>query len=102
MKILLLCAGGLSTSILVSRMKKELSENEKDWVIEAHPVENLPYLIDKFDVILLGSQIVWREKAIKKEFSHKNVPMVVIPNYDYAIGNGKKLLDLAKQAYKEW
>lgn len=35
MNILLVCGMGASTSIVVNAMKEELTENEKNWTIEA-------------------------------------------------------------------
>ena len=37
MKILLVCAVGMSTSLVVSKMEKALGPDEQDWIIEAKP-----------------------------------------------------------------
>lgn len=95
MNILLVCAGGFSTSLVVTKMKDALIDDQKDWVIEAHPMENLEYLIDTFDVVLLGPQVAHKLKGTKKQFASSGKAFGVIPSVDYAMGNGKKILDLA-------
>lgn len=100
MKILLLCAAGMSTSLVVSKMIKSLDETQKDWVIEAHPIENLVYLIEDFDVVLLGPQVGHKLKNTQKAFGDYNKPIDVIPSVDYAMGNGDKILKKAITMYE--
>lgn len=58
MNILLVCAGGMSTSLLVERMRKEIEKrNLKDVKVDANAIENLEKIIDDYDVILVGPQI---------------------------------------------
>jgi len=47
MKILLICAAGMSTSLLVNNMKKFAKEGD---IIEAHPASTLDGIVDKYDV----------------------------------------------------
>ena len=54
MKILLACSAGMSTSLLVTNMKKVADPAD---VIEAHPVRTVPDIIDNWDVLLLGPQV---------------------------------------------
>ena len=100
MKILLLCNAGLSTSLVVSKMKKALSEDQQDWVIEAHLIETIDEIIDDFDVVLLGPQVAFRLKRIKQRLEEKNKPIDSIPPMDYSLGNGDKILAKAIEMYK--
>ena len=54
--ILLVCASGASTSILVAKMKSLLHEDEP-WTIEAKPYRELPLVIAKYDVVLVAPQV---------------------------------------------
>lgn len=54
--ILLVCAGGNSTSILVANMQKDLKEDE-NWFIEASSVNDLATKIGKYDYILVAPQV---------------------------------------------
>lgn len=89
MNILLLCNAGLSTSIVVAKMKNELGEDRKDWKIEAHAADEIDEYIDQFDVVLIGPQIGYRYEQLKQTI-HK--PIAQISQLDYALGNGKNVL----------
>lgn len=88
-KILLACAGGFSTSMLVQRMKT--AAEQKGLVIEILAVaeDNIPDHPDS-DVVLLGPQIGHRLDDLKEELT---VPVYVIESFDYGTMNGEKVLD---------
>lgn len=92
MNILLLCNAGLSTSIVVAKMKKELGDENNEWRIEAHPANVIQELINDFDVVLIGPQIGYLFEQIK---SQVNKPVGKISQLDYALGDGKKVLEQA-------
>ena len=61
MKILLVCAGGFSTTMMMESMKKVVKESksldEKDYPMEAIGVDKLERYINDYDVILVGPQL---------------------------------------------
>ncbi|MFK4474656.1 PTS system cellobiose-specific IIB component [Paenibacillus sp. RC73] len=95
MNILLVCAAGMSTSILVSKMKKSLEPDQQDWVIEAHPIGELSDYINNFNVVLLGPQVSHKLKGVEKEYGSYGKPIAVINSLDYGMGNGKKVVEFA-------
>lgn len=95
MNILLVCAAGLSTSLLVNKMKASLTEAQKDWRIEAHPIAETADFINDFDVVLLGPQVGHKLTVIKKDFAACNKPIAVINPMDYGMGRGKEVVDFA-------
>lgn len=97
MKILLICAGGLSTSILVSKMKTYAQSIGDDVLIEAHPAGNLAELIERFDIVLLGPQINHKLESIKKQYGHLEKPIQVIESMDYGLVRGKEVYEKAKK-----
>ncbi|WP_244262346.1 PTS sugar transporter subunit IIB [Thermoanaerobacter wiegelii] len=66
MRIVLVCAAGLSTGLLVEAIKKAASKRGLDISVEAVGVERLETKINNADVVLLGPQIRFREEEIKK------------------------------------
>ncbi|WP_315110288.1 PTS sugar transporter subunit IIB [Clostridium intestinale] len=96
MKILLVCAAGMSTSLVVEKIKKALSPEEQDWVIKAEPVELLPTIIDEWDVILLGPQISYKKAELSKLAEEHNRPLDVIKPMDYGMGKGENILKQVK------
>lgn len=100
-KILLCCAAGMSTSLLVSKMKKVAEETELECKIWAVSVEELQdNLIGGVDVILLGPQIKYKLNEVKKICVEMNIPVEVIDMVDYGSMNGKKVLNFALNLIK--
>ena len=65
---LLECAAGMSTSLLVNRMKEAAETKEIEFQIEAHPVGQIEKYGEAADVILLGPQVRYELKNVKKCF----------------------------------
>ncbi|SDW04721.1 PTS sugar transporter subunit IIB [Tepidimicrobium xylanilyticum] len=100
MKILLVCAAGMSTSLVVNKMKKALGPDEQDWIIEAKPAERFEDEFKKYDVVLLGPQIRFKKDEFEKIAREYNIPVETINTADYGLANGEKILDFAKELYE--
>lgn len=107
MKIMLVCYGGLSTSILVNCMKKTINESvkfkDKGIVIEAWGKEEYIDNLEGTECILLGPQVSMiqdqvKEMIIKKGF---NIPVLVIDKDDYGMMAAVPILSVAFKAIKE-
>ena len=95
-KILLCCAGGMSTSILASRMTKEAEECSLESKIWAASVGSLEKQIkDGVDVVLIGPQVRYMMSEVSKICSEYKIPHGLIPMTDYGSMNGKKVLNFA-------
>mgnify|MGYP000658402422 CR=1 FL=1 len=90
---LLVCAAGMSTSLLVNRMKEAAETKEIEFQIEAHPVGQIEKYGEAADDILLGPQVRYELKNVKKMFLDK--PVEIINMQDYGTMNGAKVLDIA-------
>lgn len=95
-KIVLCCAAGMSTSLLVTKMQKAAETTQLESKIWAISVEELPNDIkDGVDVVLLGPQIRYKLPAVKEICGEYNVPTDVINPVDYGSMNGQKVLNFA-------
>lgn len=94
-RIALLCAVGMSTSLLVSKMKKAAEARGLEVEIGAYPEHELESLVDALDVVLLGPQVAYQLAKSKMLCDPRNVPVAVIPMIDYGMMNGEKVLDFA-------
>ncbi|WP_348620483.1 PTS sugar transporter subunit IIB [Paenibacillus polymyxa] len=98
-KIILACAAGMSTSILVSKMKKEAAARSIELNIEAIPEstikEELDGITDSVIAILLGPQVRMRKKAVTEIAAPYSIPVDVIDTLAYGRGNGAAVLDQA-------
>ena len=98
MKILLVCAGGNSTGLLMKKMEKYWAEQGEELVIDAVGLTAYQEVYKNFDIILLGPQVSYRLKEVQ---STTGLPAAAIPSYDYAVGNGPNIMKLAKNLMKE-
>lgn len=93
--IKLFCAAGMSTSMLVARMKKAAEAKGVQAEIEAFPEAQISKHLDGLDVALLGPQVGYTLPNAKKICEPAGVPVAVIPTVDYGMMNGEKVLDFA-------
>lgn len=97
-KILLSCAGGFSTSLLVNKMKDEAKKENKDYQIKAVAEDTIQDVIkkDKPDCILLGPQIQYMLGNLKPLAEENDIPLEVINMQDYGMMNGAAVLKQAE------
>lgn len=92
MKILIVCNGGMSSSILMKKMKAAADEAKLDVVIEARGNSGLGEEVGKWDVCLLGPQIIYALENVKKTLG---IPTASVDTRVYALADGKKALEQA-------
>ncbi|KUO71487.1 MAG: hypothetical protein APF77_14935 [Clostridia bacterium BRH_c25] len=97
MNVLLVCAAGMSTSLLVMDMKKYAGE---DAVIKAVAFSELEDVIKDFDVILVGPQLRYKLNVIKAITDAHKKPVNVIDSLAYGRMDGQKVLESAKALFK--
>ncbi|MFS2223572.1 PTS sugar transporter subunit IIB [Pantoea sp. B65] len=94
-KILLCCAGGMSTSMLMQRMEKEAKEQGISVEILAVGFDEFASQIATWDCCLLGPQIKYKLAEFQTIAAEKHKPVAVINTMDYGMMNGKKVLQAA-------
>ena len=99
MNILLVCAAGMSTSLLVNRMNEAAAAKGIELHIEAHPVGSIDQYGDSADVILLGPQVRYELKNVKAKYPGK--PVETINMQDYGMMNGEKVLKTVLEHLKK-
>ncbi|ALP91566.1 MULTISPECIES: PTS sugar transporter subunit IIB [Clostridium] len=93
--IKLFCASGMSTSVLVNKMKDAAKAKGVEAEIAAFPESQMDKHLESMDVALLGPQVGYRLANAKALCGPKGIPVEVIPMVDYGMMNGAKVLDLA-------
>ncbi len=95
MNILLCCAAGMSTSLLVQKMEKEAKNMGIDAKIWAVSVGSVEEHIKNADVLLVGPQIRFKLPELKKLGEANGIPVEMINPADYGMMNGKKVIEFA-------
>ncbi|WP_300276673.1 PTS sugar transporter subunit IIB [Peptacetobacter sp.] len=96
MKIIVACTGGMSTNILVSRMKKEAQSRNIDCEIEAIgrcKVENILAEGDA-DLLLLTPQLMSEYEQIKNS-APKNIKVEILDMVKFGACDGHATLNFA-------
>lgn len=93
MKILLICAAGMSTSILMKKMEQYTNDQGIDLDIKAVGLMDYQDYAQDYDVILLGPQVSYKLDSVKETVSK---PVATIPTMDYAMGDCKNIFQLIK------
>lgn len=100
MRILLVCAAGMSTSMVVEKMKKAFKPEDEGSVIHAIASEYFEDELDNYDLVLLGPQLKFRKNDFQKIASAKGIPLEVMNMVDYGTLRGDKILDFARELYQ--
>lgn len=90
--IVLLCANGMSTSLLVKKMIPFTKEENLQLKIEAHPVDDAG-LFSNVDCILLGPQVYFLLDKVKKI---AKCPVALIEERAYGEMDGKAVIQQAR------
>jgi len=93
--IILVCAAGMSTSLLVNKMKNAAKEASLEVHIEAMPASTFANYKEQTDVLLLGPQVSYLEAEMKAAYEPKGIKVSVINMMDYGMMNGAKVLENA-------
>lgn len=98
MKILLVCAGGMSTSMLMKKMEAYWKQKGVELTIRAVGLSEYPEVYNDFDIIMAGPQVSYRLKEIK---DNTGLPCEAIQSMDYALGNCENIMKLAEKLYSQ-
>ena len=91
-KIFLCCAAGMSTSVVVNKMKQAAAQKGIEAEIIAVAMEEFDSTLPKFDCCLLGPQIKYKFEEFKKKAEAAGKPIAVINSMDYGMMRGDKIL----------
>ena len=94
-KILLLCSAGMSTSIVVKKMKEAAEKKGVETQIEAVGLEQFHDKLSEYDVFLLGPQVRFKKDELNKLAQEVGKTVEVINSMDYGMMKGEKILDFA-------
>ena len=92
-RILLCCAAGMSTSMVVRKMQKAAEIRGIEVEINAVGLEEFATELPHYDCCLLGPQIKYKLKDFKIIADEQHKPIVVINMMDYGMMNGEKILN---------
>lgn len=88
--IILLCNMGMSTSLMVNKMKAAAAETGYDCEISAHALQQADEVITKADILLVGPQLSFELERLRGVYPDKRIEAINMA--DYGRMDGKKVL----------
>lgn len=101
MKIELVCFAGMSTSLLVNKIKDYANKIGESIDIGACPVTELADHLEGTDIVLLGPQVAFQKSDVEKLCGGK-IPVMVIDTRDYGMMRGESVYEKAKEYYNSY
>ena len=100
--IMLVCSAGMSTSLLVTKMRKAAEEKGLDYEIFAASATEADQNIENkvIDVLLLGPQVRYMRSQYETKVAAKGIPVDVINMQDYGMMKGENVLNAAIELMK--
>ena len=98
MKIVVVCAGGFSSSIVMNKLAKWGETHDEEIECDAVGATAVQSYPDPFDCILVAPQVAYQINSLK-EFTDK--PVLAISAMDYAIANADSIMEQVHNAINE-
>lgn len=93
--VVLCCVQGMSTGMLVIKMRKAAEEMNLNCNINAYAMAEVDSVIGESDILLLGPQVRFQADSIRKKYQGKKI--VVIDSLAYGMMDGKKVMEFVKK-----
>jgi len=93
--IVLLCAQGMSTGMLMNKMVEVAAKTGYECTIKAYPVNQAKIVASRADCMLIGPQVRYELEQVQADCP--NVPVAIIDMVAYGRLDGAKVLALAKK-----
>lgn len=94
MRILLVCAGGMSTGLLMKKMEAYWKEQGEELTINAVGLAEYRDVYEEYDIVLVGPQVRYKLDDIKKD---TGLPADVVNSLDYAVANCPNIMKQVKK-----
>jgi len=94
-KITLLCTAGISTTMLVEKMKQAVKDNGWDYEIAAYGMVDAEKVVPESSIILLGPQLRYNEKKLNESYPDKIIRSISMK--DYGSMDGEAVVRFARK-----
>lgn len=99
-KIMLCCAAGMSTSMLMKKMVAAAEAKNIEVTIDAFGAAQFDEKVGQYQVVLLGPQIKYMLADLKQRAKVHGIEVEPIDMMDYGMQRGDKVLDFALSLIK--
>ena len=93
--IVLVCSAGMSTSMLMQKMRQAAAAEGYECTVDAYPMSDVRKIPSDTDIVLLAPQIRFQASKIKEQVS---CPVAAMEMSAYGLMDGAKMISTAKEA----
>lgn len=86
--IVLFCAGGMSTSLLVNKMREAAAKLGKDYEINAYGLASEEKYVPNADCVLIGPQVRYALNKLKEKYPDTPIDSIDMRTYGTMDGAG--------------
>lgn len=97
-RIVLVCAAGMSTSLLMKKMRIAAKELNYNVMIEAYPIAEAEDIGNQADIVLLGPQVRHQIDEVREVV---DCPVEALDMRAYGLMDGKKVMQQVMDILKE-
>lgn len=97
-KIILLCAAGMSTSMLVEKMREAAAAGGYACTVNAYPIADAARVASDADIVLLGPQVRFKAHDVEAVVS---CPVVPVDMMAYGMMDGAKVIEQVRGVLHE-
>lgn len=101
MKILICCGNGLSSNLLVDRLRKYVDEHKLEHRVASVGINHLKKYINQCDIVLLAPQLSYCHEYASNLGHLYNIPVLNIGREEYGTMNVESILKYAETSYKQ-
>lgn len=94
-KIVLLCSAGMSTSMLVKKIREAAVKESYECTVDAYGVSEASNVVPDADCVLIGPQVRFQLDKLKKNYPDKKIESIDMMAYGRM--DGQKVLAQAKK-----
>ncbi|MFD1394153.1 PTS sugar transporter subunit IIB [Lacticaseibacillus jixianensis] len=91
LRVGLFCSGGMSTSLIGSKMQKVYDAANRDVKVTASDLSMIDEIGDELDVIIIAPQISWAAEQVKQQ--HPKAKVVALTMQEFGQMNGQVIVD---------
>ncbi|MEZ9134353.1 PTS sugar transporter subunit IIB [Vibrio sp. 10N.286.52.B1] len=92
-KIFLVCSAGMSTSMVVNKMREAADARGLDAEIKAYSVSEFSDVVDQYEVCMVAPQIKYEFERLSGICADKGLKCGQIGMMEYGMMNGAAILD---------
>lgn len=101
LKVIFACATGMSVSMFMEFIKKEITKRELLILVESVPYSQIDFYIEEIDILIMAPQIAHLYPLYKKKYEKLGIKVYKLSPKDMGFMDPKPILDEILEGQEE-